>query len=120
MNNEQTVLGKIMDFTKIDHDNLKTKAGHTVRIYNTDGAGPYSIHGAYLTADDKWVSCTWKIDGSHVGPSSPFDLERPVRTVWVNVYESGEYGMIHLTKGEAEMYACGSPCEVVEFVEVKK
>jgi hypothetical protein len=110
-----------MDFTKIDHDNLKTKAGHTVRIYGTDGAGSYSIHGAYLTADDKWVSCTWKINGSHVGPEySPFDLERPIRTVWVNVYESGKYGMIHLTKGDAEEYACGTTCEVVEFVEASR
>jgi hypothetical protein len=105
-----------MDFTKIDHDNLKTKAGHTVRIYGTNGAGSYSIHGAYLTANGKWV-----------GPEcSPFDLERPKRTVWVNVYESGKYGMIHLTKGDAEetaavsKYAYGTPCEVVEFVEVVK
>jgi len=110
-----------MDFTKIDHGNLKTKAGHTVRIYCTDGAGPYPIHGAYLTADDKWVSCTWKIDGSHIGPNpQPHDLARPKRTIWVNVYESGEYGMIHLTKGQAETYACGHTSEVVEFVEVKK
>lgn len=110
-----------MDFSKIDHDNLKTKAGHAVRIYCTDGAGLYSIHGAYLNANDDWVCCTWKIDGSHVGPEySPYDLARPKRTVWVNVYESGKYGMIHLTKDQAEAYACDRSVEMVEFVEVSR
>lgn len=110
-----------MDFTRIDHGNLKTKAGHAVRIYCTDGAGLYPIHGAYLIAGDKWISCTWEIDGSHMGPEhSPYDLARPKRTVWVNVYELGRYGLPHLTKSEAEECASGTPCEVVEFVEVIK
>lgn len=41
----------------------RTKAGHEVRIYATDGAGKYPIHGAFKLDNDEWFINNWKSDG---------------------------------------------------------
>ena len=40
----------------------KTMDGKQVKIYNTNGAGPYSVHGAVLE-DGGWVSFIWTAEG---------------------------------------------------------
>jgi len=41
---------------------IRTKSGHPVRIYNTDGAGEYSTHGAYC-GPNGWVLTSWNAFG---------------------------------------------------------
>jgi hypothetical protein len=71
----------------------RTRGGHEVRIYATDGKGLYPIHGAYCNGD-WWVMQTWTSDGKvQCGPEGPYDLIEEPRTVeldlWVNVYRDG-------------------------------
>ncbi len=41
----------------------RTREGRKVRIYATDGEGPYKIHGAVFV-DGEWVFDTWLLDGT--------------------------------------------------------
>jgi len=72
-----------------------TRSGLPVRIYATDGGDPYAVHGSYQRQGE-WISGTWTKDGlcCHYGAITPSDLievkPRIKRTVWLNVYESGE------------------------------
>jgi hypothetical protein len=40
----------------------KTREGLEVRVYATDGAGPYPVQGA-IKRSDGWVCATWLSDG---------------------------------------------------------
>lgn len=40
----------------------RTRAGDRARIYATDGAGPYPIHGA-IEYNSEWMSWRWEKDG---------------------------------------------------------
>jgi hypothetical protein len=78
-----------IDVTKVK----RTRGGHEVRIYATDGKGLYPIHGAYCNGD-WWVMQTWTSDGKvQCGPEGPYDLVEEPQTVeldlWVNVYRDG-------------------------------
>jgi hypothetical protein len=72
-----------IDVTKVK----RTRGGHEVRIYATDGKGLYPIHGAYCNGD-WWESQTWTSDGKvQCGPEGPYDLIEEPRTVEVDVGE---------------------------------
>ena len=70
----------------------RTRDGREVRIYATDGALPYSVHGA-VKHGDSWISKDWADNGGFLTPhceTDPLDLievrPRIHREVWVNVY----------------------------------
>lgn len=92
----------MIDITKT----YRTRCGYPVRIYATDGAGLYPIHGAYCEGED-WIVATWAIEGQNSlrNKETPFDLievkPRIQRDAWVNVYEHG-LGGIHETKDFAD------------------
>ena len=71
----------------------KTRDGREVRIYATDGANPYPVHGAYLD-DGEWKGSAWTLGGSYnvIGAETCIHnlievKPRIKREVWVNVYD---------------------------------
>lgn len=96
----------------IDKDKIyKTKEGHDVRIYATDGNGAYPVHGAVLVEGKGWLPEKWTNSGYYINndPANNFrDLvevkERITREYWVNVYDDN----INLfsSKMQADMYIC--------------
>jgi hypothetical protein len=93
-----------IDVTKVK----RTRGGHEVRIYATDGKGLYPIHGAYCNGD-WWVMQTWTSDGKvQCGPEGPYDLVEEPRTVevdvWLNVYPCDKGGVWD-TREEADRVA---------------
>jgi hypothetical protein len=54
----------------------KTRGGHRVRIYATDGCGPSPIHGALWVKDCGWDDAKWRQNGMFRldGETSPLDL----------------------------------------------
>jgi hypothetical protein len=73
----------------------KTREGEEVRIYATDGAYDFPIHGAVLK-DEGWEDNTWKNDGGFNGRSeSYYDLIEivPKVKVWVEycLDENGKF-----------------------------
>ena len=82
----------------------RTRDGHEVRIYATDGISPSPVHGAFLTFDG-WATCNWTKTGEKFLAGESFDLvevkPRIRRTVWLNVYEYNTYGP-HSTKCNAD------------------
>jgi len=80
----------------------RTKNGFAVRIYATDGAGTYSVHGAILK-NGEWGSTRWNkygvdIYGSHDGDNLVEVKRRIKRTYWYNVYENPTDTNLHLAK----------------------
>jgi hypothetical protein len=73
----------------------KTKNGHEVRIYATDGAEPHSVHGAYFK-DGNWFANTWRANGKIYDIAEQLDFNlievkpRIKRTVWLNVYPNDD------------------------------
>ena len=74
----------------------RTRCGHEVRIYATDGVGKKSVHGAYFDGNVKgWISLVWtkfgRVDAYQ--ELQPLDLievrPRHKRTVWLAVYPNG-------------------------------
>lgn len=52
----------------------RTKDGHKVRIYATDGGGHYPIHGAiYVNNLRGWETIKWTAEGKFAG-SPGFDI----------------------------------------------
>ena len=71
----------------------RTRGGHEVRIYATDGGGSYPIHGACF-CEEGWRHRTWAEDGKFVKfETSEYDLVEEPETVeidvWLNVREDG-------------------------------
>lgn len=71
----------------------RTRDGREVRIYATDGEGPYPVHGA-IRLPTFWCPTNWDENGLYkAGGFELHDydlievLPRHKRTVWVNVYE---------------------------------
>jgi hypothetical protein len=75
----------------------KTRDGHEVRIYATDGIGHQCVHGAYRDIDGAWCMWLWSEDGKasilDTGMTGRDLIEvkpRIKRTVWLNVFRNGE------------------------------
>jgi len=69
----------------------RTRDGHEVRIYATDGQRAWPVHGAILLKNG-WSSECWNNKGSSLTdmPCGTDLIEVPPRhkrTVWVNVYK---------------------------------
>jgi hypothetical protein len=67
-----------------------TRDGREVRIYATDGADKYPVHGS-IKYETGWELFTWQLDGMRIpGREGGGDLievrSRHKRTVWINVY----------------------------------
>jgi len=85
----------------------RTRDGHEVRIYATDGISPSPIHGAFLTIDG-WATCNWtKTGAKFLAGESFIDLievkPRIKHTVWINVYPDG-CGKAQPSKNAADAY----------------
>lgn len=71
----------------------RTRDGREVRIYATDGGGPYPVHGAYKMMGE-WYGSYWTASGRFDQSSGCVDTgtdlievkPRIQREVWVNVY----------------------------------
>jgi hypothetical protein len=74
----------------------RTRDGREVRIYATDGGGPYPVHGAVL-GTNFWSATNWSENGSYRinHDDHEYDLieilPRHKRTVWLNVHPDNEY-----------------------------
>lgn len=91
---------------------IKTRDGHEVRIYATDGEEPFGVHGA-IKIEAGWVLTKWDLQGRAAWsvPKHPNDLIAAPRTIeiafWANVYEDGSY-FRYATKEEADTAAASS------------
>jgi hypothetical protein len=76
----------------------KTRDGREVRIYATDGAGTYPVHGA-IKRSDGWISASWENTGCAVSPvrGMPDDLIEIKPRIkierWVMVNRNGDYSL---------------------------
>ena len=69
----------------------RTRDGREVRIYATDGADKYPVHGS-IKYETGWELFTWQLDGMrtprHEGGGDLIEVRpRHKRTVWLNVCE---------------------------------
>ena len=71
----------------------RTRDGQEVRIYATDGGGPYMVHGA-IRLPNFWSPTNWDENGLYKAGGfvlHDYDLievrSRHKRTVWLNVYD---------------------------------
>ena len=92
----------MIDMTKT----YRTRCGYPVRIYATDGAGVYTVHGAYCEGED-WIIRSWTDDGKYKAQeTSSWDLievkPRIQREVWVNVYDRHTTQFLYKTREEAD------------------
>ena len=97
-----------------------TRDGREVRIYATDGAGSWPVHGAVLF-ESGWCDASWSKTGSATQCQfDDFDLieVKEKRVMWVNVYEDGN-GAAHADKEDAD--GCSVPGRIarihVEYCE---
>ena len=98
---------KAIDVTRVK----RTRGGHEVRIYATDGNSHYPIHGAWrVDGTCHWIIECWTSDGLvRHGAVSDRDLVEEPATVeidgWVNVRLNKRgmvsFGMLHDTPEEA-------------------
>jgi hypothetical protein len=102
----------------------KTRRGHAVRIYATDGEEDYPVHGAiYLLEKDKWRCITWTDAGHFMSKSSEHDLDiiesRQIQVRWLNVYDHGFSSRKFQTKEAADELAVPHriACVRVEYYE---
>jgi hypothetical protein len=67
----------------------RTRDGHEVRIYATDGGEPSPVHGAIKTGGG-WDCHAWMREGSWMHFKGPNDLvevkPRIKRAVWIDLY----------------------------------
>jgi len=71
----------------------RTRDGREVRIYATDGADKYPVHGS-IKYETGWELFTWQLDGMrtprHEGGGDLIEIRpRHKRTVWLAVYPNG-------------------------------
>lgn len=89
----------------------RTRDGREVRIYATDGDGPFPVHGAIKNV--WWDTETWTKEGAvdaYLGRSGDLIEVRPrhKRTVWVNVHPHTAklYGSKEFADIEAQSFSC--------------
>ena len=94
----------MIDITK----KYRTRDGREVRIYATDGADPYPVHGAIKNSDGEWCGSAWRVNGDYKLNAPTFDDDdlievkpRIKREVWVNVYPL-HVSVTYETKADAD------------------
>ena len=89
----------------------RTRDGREVRIYATDGADDFPVHGAIKDLNEAvWRSYCWKSDGFSVYSEFYLIEVRPShkRMVWLNMYGSGVVPEACSSKERADLAAaCG-------------
>jgi hypothetical protein len=85
----------------------KTRDGHEVRIYATDGYTNFPVHGA-LKNDEGWMALQWQKDGSWHPSDKGFYLvevkPRIKREYWINIYDGeARRGHAYLTREQADL-----------------
>ena len=70
----------------------RTRDGREVRIYATDGADKYPVHGS-IKYETGWELFTWQLDGMrtprHEGGGDLIEVRpRHKRTVWLHVFKN--------------------------------
>lgn len=107
----------------------KTRNDLKVRIYASDGAEPYSFHGAVFM-ENVWQIRQWACNGEYYseGPESANDLvsewRDPVEVKgWINVYNHDYAARIRPTRAAADRADLGGSriaCVYVSGVEGKE
>ena len=85
----------------------RTRDGHEVRIYATDGVEGEEVHGS-VKRSYGWRAETWPTNGFHSVDSSLDIVEvrpRHKRTVWMNMYSEGFISSEHEDKEAADRSA---------------
>lgn len=83
----------------------QTRSGLPVRIYATDAAGSFPIHGA-VNGGGIWQLAAWRAGGLHDCGDGYRERDlvevkpRHKRTIWLNMY-LGYDGVAHQTKDDA-------------------
>ena len=96
----------------------RTRDGREVRIYATDGAGPYPVQGACLDGIG-WVIEKWTVDGSATwnGTTGKSDLievkPRIQREVWVNIFPEASH--VYHSRSAADLSAFDSRLACVKI-----
>ena len=88
----------------------RTRDGHEVRIYATDGYGPYSVHGAVEPKTGVWILESWTTNGKtscKVDSSNDLVEAKPRITQegWVNIYPDHFKGAYETIEHAGEMAA---------------
>jgi len=103
--------------------NYRTRAGHEVRIYATDGKPYQQIHGA-ISIDGKWEAAQWYDSGVYYGYGTRcFDLvevkPRIKETIYINIYDG--YTSISYSEKVAEERAdCSIRARVKVDIDVEE
>jgi len=100
----------------------KTRDGYEVRIYATDGYGPYPVHGAIKT-ERVWSMACWDRDGDYYCSVKNLNLvevkPRIKETIYINIYDG--YKSISYSKKVAEERAdCGIRARVKVDIDVEE
>jgi len=80
----------------------KTRGGQEVRVYASDGAMPYCIHGA-IKRSEGWVPVSWNNEGSYSNRGIEADdlipewVPKPGEPVWVFTNQ-GDYAIPRIVK----------------------
>jgi len=87
----------------------RTRDGREVRIYATDGADKYPVHGS-IKYETGWELFTWQLDGMrtprHEGGGDLIEVKQRIKQkVWVNVYPDHCLGAYHEKRHADEMSA---------------
>jgi hypothetical protein len=110
----------MIDITK----KYRTRAGHEVRIYATDGVETYTVHGA-IKWEKGWKTENWTADGKYSTTVIDRHLDlvevkpRIKETIYINIYDG--YKSISSTEKVAEDRAdCGILARVKVDIDVEE
>jgi hypothetical protein len=88
----------------------KTQDGREVRIYATDGTGPYPVHGA-IRESNGWYSCSWSQYGKYSeepdSPSHLIEIKPRIKIErWITVADDGSiFVFTNKVKGGPSVFA---------------
>jgi hypothetical protein len=102
----------------------RTRDGHEVRIYATDG-GKYRVHGAVKYPACGWISRSWTEEGKFLKfvACESYDLvevkPRIKETVWINIYDVFK-SISHFEKVAEERADCSIRARVKVDIDVEE
>ena len=102
----------------------RTRKGHEVRIYATDG-GRYSVHGAVKDPADGWISRSWTAEGKFLkfeayGANDLVEVKPRIKqTIYLNIYD-GYMSLSHSEKVAEDRADCGIRARVKVDIDVEE